>query len=267
MIGGYSTLNSKINETIGLIEDVSQGSREEEKGIIQINDTINALDQATQVNANSATIISDLANEVTKLSENLLKIADRAKFKEVTKEEIEDIDLVFRISKLKNDHIRFKLNNFEKVGKTKVAWSVTKPTDCDLGKWLLEQENSGKSFTKTENWKQLKINHDSVHNSVQDYINEDCKEYSDNKLLNSLSQKLDESTINVFKYLDQIKKDNIVKKTISESNSQNSVISSAKPSVAKTFEHKSTSVHSTVSHQKTNVITSSKKDDDEWESF
>ena len=267
MIGGYSTLNSKINETIGLIEDVSQGSREEEKGIIQINDTINALDQATQVNANSATIISDLANEVTKLSENLLKIADRAKFKEVTKEEIEDIDLVFKISKLKNDHIRFKLNNFEKVGKTKVAWSVTKPTDCDLGKWLLEQENSGKSFTKTENWKQLKINHDSVHNSVQDYINEDCKEYSDNKLLNSLSQKLDESTINVFKYLDQIKKDNIVKKTISESNSQNSVISSAKPSVAKTFEHKSTSVHSTVSHQKTNVITSSKKDDDEWESF
>ena len=86
-------------------------------------------------------------------------------------------------------------------------------------------------------------------------------------MLNSLSQKLDESTINVFKYLDQIKKDNIVKKTISESNSQNSVISSAKPSVAKTFEHKSTSVHSTVSHQKTNVITSSKKDDDEWESF
>jgi methyl-accepting chemotaxis protein len=212
MIGGYATLNTKINQTITLIEDVSQGSREEEKGIIQINDTINTLDQATQVNANSATVISDLANEVTKLSENLLKIADRAKFKEVTKEEIEDIDLVFRISKLKNDHIRFKLNNFDKVGKTKVAWSVTKPTDCDLGKWLLEQENSGKSFTKTENWKQLKINHDAVHNSVQDYINEDCKEYSDNNVLNSLSQKLDESTINVFKYLDQIKKDNIVKK-------------------------------------------------------
>ena len=44
MIGGYATLNSKINETIGLIEDVSQGSREEERGIIQINDTINKLD-------------------------------------------------------------------------------------------------------------------------------------------------------------------------------------------------------------------------------
>ena len=83
MIGGYATLNTKINETITLIEDVSQGSREEEKGIIQINDTINTLDQATQVNANSATIISELANEVTKLSENLLEIANKAKFKEV----------------------------------------------------------------------------------------------------------------------------------------------------------------------------------------
>ena len=81
MIGGYATLNTRINETIILIEDVSQGSREEEKGIIQINDTINTLDQATQVNANSATIISELANEVTKLSENLLEIANKAKFK------------------------------------------------------------------------------------------------------------------------------------------------------------------------------------------
>ena len=267
MIGGYATLNTKINETITLIEDVSQGSKEEEKGIIQINDTINTLDQATQVNANSATIISELANEVTKLSENLLKIADRAKFKEVTKEEIEDIDLVFKISKLKNDHIRFKINNFEKVGKTKVSWSVTKPTDCDLGKWLIEQENSGKSFTKTENWKQLKIYHDSVHNSVQDYINEDCKEYSDNNVLNSLSQRLDLATVEVFKCLDQLKKDNIVKRTMIESNLENRVAPSQKPSVAKTFEHKSTSVHSTISHQKTNVITSSKKDDDEWESF
>ena len=259
MIGGYATLNTKINETITLIEDVSQGSREEEKGIIQINDTINTLDQATQVNANSATVISDLANEVTKLSENLLKIADRAKFKEVTKEEIEDIDLVFRISKLKNDHIRFKLNNFDKVGKTKVAWSVTKPTDCDLGKWLQEQENSGKSFTKTENWKQLKINHDAVHNSVQDYINEDCKEYSDNNLLNSLSQKLDESTINVFKYLDQIKKDNIVKQVVSESSEQKKVVSTSHvQSAPKSFGHET---------QKPAVIKSSSKEDDEWESF
>ena len=263
MIGGYATLNSKINETITLIEDVSQGSKEEERGIIQINDTINTLDQATQVNANSATIISELANEVTKLSENLLKIADRAKFKEATTEEIEDIDLVFKISKLKNDHIRFKLTNFEKVGKTKVAWSVTKPTECDLGKWLTEEENSGKSFTKTENWKQLKLNHDSVHNCVQEYINEDCKNISDKNVLNSLSQKLDNSTINVFNCLDQLKKDNSSKKSVSENISHKTQMT-AKAEIPKSFvetKHENTPISSN------NQSISSKKEDDEWESF
>ena len=268
MIGGYATLNSKINETIVLIEDVSQGSKEEERGIIQINDTINTLDQATQVNANSATVISDLANEVTKLSENLLKIADRAKFKEVSKEEIADIDLVFRISKLKNDHIKFKLNNFEKVGKTKTAWSVTKPTECDLGKWLLEQENSGASFTKNENWKKLKLNHDAVHNSVQDYINEDCKGISDKDMLNNLSQKLDNSTIEVFKCLDQIKKDNVVEnKQYVEKITKEKSVAPTQNSV-KTFENNAhKTINTTTNNKKSTVITSSTKDDDEWESF
>ena len=263
MIGGYATLNSKINETITLIEDVSQGSREEEKGIIQINDTINKLDQATQVNANSATIISELANEVTKLSENLLKIADRAKFKEASKEEIEDIDLVFKISKLKNDHIRFKLTNFEKIGKTKVVWTVSKPTECDLGKWLVEEENLGKAFTKTENWKVLKSNHDIVHNSVQEYINEDCKDVSNKDVLNTLSQTLDDSTAKVFKCLDQIKKDNTDKKSVSEVNTLNKAQLTVKTETPKSYvQHKHEST-SSVSKQ----IISQKKEDEEWESF
>ena len=264
MIGGYATLNAKVNETISLIEDVSQGSKEEEKGIIQINDTINKLDQATQVNANSATIISELANEVTKLSENLLKIADRAKFKEASKEEIEDIDLVFKISKLKNDHIRFKLTNFEKIGKTKVVWTVSKPTECDLGKWLVEEENLGKLFTKTENWKVLKSNHDVVHNSVQEYINEDCKDISNKDILNTLSQTLDDSTAKVFKCLDQIKKDNADKKSISEVNASIKIQSTVKTETPKSFvQHKHESTSTSASKQ----IISQKKEDEEWESF
>ena len=259
MINGYTTLNSKINETIVLIEDVSQGSKEEEKGIVQINDTINTLDQATQINANSATVISGLANEVTVLSNNLLKIEDRAKFKEVSKKEVEDIDLVFKINKLKNDHVRFKLNNFDKVGKTKVAWTVTKCTECDLGKWMIEQENIGKSFTKTENWNTLKTNHEIVHASVQDYINEDCKDYSDKYLLTSLSQKLDKATVNVFNALDQVKRENIVE----------SIGSTKEQHVTKkTYEAPKVSAPKiSQTPAKTSVVHSATKDDDEWESF
>ena len=269
MISGYTILNTKINETISLIEDVSQASREEEKGIIQINDAVNALDQATQVNANSATTISGLANEVSKLSDTLLQIADRAKFKISTKEEIQDIDLVFNISKLKNDHIKFKMVNFEKVGTTKTAWTVTKPNECALGKWLIEQENIGKSFTKTDNWSQLKVHHNLVHSSVQDYINEDCKADPDKNLLSNFSSTLDSATSNVFKSLDQLKKDNVLVKKVETKNdnfSSKSEMKIEKKEISK--EPYKAPIKPVVSTKPIpNVITSSKKDDDEWESF
>ncbi|AXK49507.1 chemotaxis protein [Aliarcobacter trophiarum LMG 25534] len=210
MKDGYTELNKRINETIVLIEDVSKGSKEEEIGILQINDTINVLDRVTQVNAQSSRVISNLAHEASDLSNNLLKIADRAKFKQIDPNTIEDIELVFKVSKLKNDHIKFKLVNFDKIGQTKTPWSVTKPTDCDLGKWISEQEQKGMNFTKNQSWKHLKEHHELVHNSVQNYINEDCKDEPNRDLLKKLSEQLDISTIEVFKSLDQVKVDNIV---------------------------------------------------------
>ncbi|MCT7911844.1 cache domain-containing protein [Arcobacter lacus] len=239
MINGYTVLNSKINETINLIEDVSIGSKEEEKGILQINDTINALDKATQSNANSAIDISKLANEVSDLSKNLLKIADRAKFNKANQKEIEDIDLVFTVSKLKNDHVRFKLVNLSKIATTKTAWSVTKPTECDLGKWLIEQEKNAKAFTKTQNWKDLKTNHEMVHNSIQEYINEECKDNSNNEVLNSLSHKMDSSIFEVFKGLDQLKKDNLVENKIEKEIFTESNVKTSTPKTSQNDEWES----------------------------
>ncbi|WWW12131.1 cache domain-containing protein [Arcobacter cryaerophilus gv. pseudocryaerophilus] len=255
MKDGYTDLNKKINETITLIEDVSKGSKEEEVGILQINDTINVLDSVTQVNANSSRIISNLATEASSLSNNLLKIADRAKFKQVEPKIIEDIDLVFKVSKLKNDHIKFKLVNFDKIGQSKTPWSVTKPTDCDLGKWIAEQEQKGMSFTKNQSWKNLKEHHEVVHNSVQNYINEDCKDEPNRDLLKKLSEQLDISTIEVFKSLDQVKIDNI--KAVSETNINE----------VETLQNKNQL------QAKENIEITNKKEfkssskDDEWESF
>jgi methyl-accepting chemotaxis protein len=268
MIGGYTKLNNNINKTIELIEDVSTASAEEESGIIQINDAVNALDRATQVNANSATTISNLATEVLSLSENLLTIADRAKFNESSSNEIADIDLVFKISKLKNDHIQFKNTNFEKIGNTKTAWTVTKPTDCDLGKWILEQERNGIEFTKSTNWKNLKEYHNSVHNNVQDYINETCKENSDNNLLNEYSLDLDKATLEVFKSLNQIKKDNVVKEVSSITSTIQKEEKTIESKVQRpSFEKQRISSIPSKSASTRVVEAKPSKDDDEWESF
>ena len=269
MIGGYTSLNQMINKTIELIEDVSTASAEEESGIVQINDAINTLDQATQVNANSATTISSLANEVLGLSENLLKIADRAKFNESSIDEVSDIDLVFKISKLKNDHIKFKNTNFEKIGISTSTWTVTKPTDCDLGKWIVEQENNSKEFTRNTNWKNLKLSHDIVHGSVQSYIDETYKEDSDNANLNGFSKDLDKATQEVFIALDQIKKDNVITKV---SDTKEVSIKTVVPSSTKVkVQIPKTEVYSNTKkvEKKLNTVIESKSSttDDEWESF
>ncbi|WP_122894066.1 methyl-accepting chemotaxis protein [Arcobacter peruensis] len=263
MIGGYTSLNEKINQTIELIEDVSTASVEEESGIVQINDAINALDQATQVNASSATTISSLANEVSGLSENLLKIADRAKFNESSVNEISDIDLVFKISKLKNDHIKFKNINFEKIGTTTNAWSVTKPTECDLGKWIIEQEQNSKEFTQTTNWKNLKESHELVHSNVQDYIDENCKSDSSSEKLNSFSSDLDKATQKVFASLDQIKRDNVINVNV-----ENKMITEPKTvTLPKASSSTSSSVKRTQEVKNKVIESKPSKDDDEWESF
>ena len=48
MIEGYKELNENISNTILRINEVANASKEQERGIIQINDAINTLDQATQ---------------------------------------------------------------------------------------------------------------------------------------------------------------------------------------------------------------------------
>ncbi|OCL92201.1 Methyl-accepting chemotaxis protein 4 [Aliarcobacter thereius] len=267
---GYTELNKRIDETIVLIEDVSRGTKEEEIGILQINDTINVLDRVTQVNAGSARTISTLAREASSLSDNLLKIADRAKFKQVDPKSIDDIDLVFKISKLKNDHIKFKLENFDKVGQTKVAWQVENDLECDLGKWIAEQEQKSMNFVKKDYWKELKKHHELVHKNVQEYINEDCKQEPDSQKLKSYSIELDNSTVEVFKALDRVKVDNIGKDEVLNTKQAQKQIE--KPEINKEKQDLET-IKIDVKDVKILEKTEKKQEfksnsnDDEWESF
>jgi methyl-accepting chemotaxis protein len=208
MIGGYGNLNSKVEETITLINDVTDASKEQETGIVQINDAINALDQSTQINAASASQINSLSAQVLTLSEDLLSIAKRAKYDTSKSNQVCDVDLVFKTAKLKNDHIVFKNTNFSKVGESaNKTWTVTKETECDLGNWILQQERENQVFTQNSNWQDLKENHVKVHQCVQEYINENGKDEPNEELLLSSSKQVEEATFKVFKSLDQLKVD------------------------------------------------------------
>ena len=268
MITGYSDVNEKINQTIGLISDVTSASKEQETGIIQINDAINSLDQATQVNAASASQISNLAKEVAHLSTDLLSIADKTQYDTSKRDGICDIEFSFQVAKLKNDHILFKINNFSKVGSFE-DWKVTKPTECAFGKWVLEQERNTQEFTKTSTWTNMKKYHEEVHSSVQEYITQNSQKQA-NEVLEVTSHKVEEATSNLFVTLDKVKVDYCklynqkISKKVEKKEPSKLEASIKKVQKKDSLQTKKIQTEKTVSKSTIAANTSS---NDEWESF
>src|SRR5574344_859464 len=87
MIDGYKELNQNISQTINLISDIQNASKEQLLGIEQINDAVNQLDQQTQQNAMVATQSHDVAVSTDKIAklivsdENLKEFAGKNEVK------------------------------------------------------------------------------------------------------------------------------------------------------------------------------------------
>ncbi|WP_419678349.1 methyl-accepting chemotaxis protein [Aliarcobacter lanthieri] len=204
MIKGYTQLNSNISQTINLIADVEMASKEQLMGIEQINDAVNQLDRQTQHNAMVSNQINELSKEVSELSSKLVKAANLANYSKQTKDYICNVDLVFKTAKLKNDHIRFKENNFAKLGKNE-RWTVVSCNDCNLGKWIKESENNSEKYTKTISWSNLKKYHEDIHQAVQTFVDEDIK-IDSNVNLKDLAIDIENLTSHIFDELNMVKK-------------------------------------------------------------
>ncbi|MBI3873573.1 MAG: CZB domain-containing protein [Arcobacter sp.] len=87
---------------------------------------------------------------------------------------------------------------------SKTTWSVQKPTECKIGKWIASQEREGLKYTKTTSWESLKHTHDRYHNSIQDYINENAKN-KPNTALNKYSNQIENDIVTIFDLLNELK--------------------------------------------------------------
>jgi len=77
MITGYSKLNENIQSTMSLLEEVTHSSKEQEQGIIQINDSISILDKNTQENAETARQTNVVAEQSLDIATKIVKDADK----------------------------------------------------------------------------------------------------------------------------------------------------------------------------------------------
>ena len=202
MIRGYDNLSNKIIETKDIIDNVSQFSKEQEIGIIQINETISRLDTATQKNAFTASRIDSLSHEVSKLSTRLLQITSQSKIEDKFFHMVENIDLIKEVSKYKNDHINFKKKHYEKLDNFE-SCQVLDCKSCNMGKWIITCENEKRNFASAKEWSILKSNHELVHNKIQQYILENSQKMQ-NKILRQTASDIEDATLKVFDSLNDI---------------------------------------------------------------
>ena len=204
MIEGFKGLDKNISETMGLIEDVTTATKEQQHAMIQINETINSLDRETQKNAAQASDISDMAKVTNDLADQLQKAVDRTDFSSKAKRRVCNSDMIFDLNKLKSDHISFKNLNFSKC-KVGDNFVVKSHTECDMGKWIIANENS--EFAQTEAWVKLKREHELVHHMVKDVVDLYANSYENGQII-SVTENLETHIGQVFKILDEVKEYN-----------------------------------------------------------
>jgi methyl-accepting chemotaxis protein len=80
MMAGLTELREKIEETTRLVQDVTTASREQMSGVEQINDAVTQLDQMTQENASVSSQTSVIAENVSRMANELVENAGKKKF-------------------------------------------------------------------------------------------------------------------------------------------------------------------------------------------
>ncbi len=204
MIEGFNELNGNINTTIEIINDVANATKEQQEAMVQINETVNSLDQATQTNAALASNISDMAQTTKDLALQLQGAVDNTSFSPEAKRKVCDTNMIFKLNKLKSDHINLKNDNLClcQAGKT---FSVKKHTECDMGQWLIANENS--EFAKTELWTEINDCHKKYHGMIQDTVDLYAEEYKNGQIF-SVTENAEKQVRRIFELLDQLKEHN-----------------------------------------------------------
>ena len=80
MIKGYDGLNENISNTLELIGQVEGASKEQQSGLVQINDAVTNLDQQTQKNANVANQAQEIANTTSSIAHRIVDNANKKEF-------------------------------------------------------------------------------------------------------------------------------------------------------------------------------------------
>jgi len=80
MIEGYNCLSDDIDKTIQIISDVANISKEQQTGIVQINDAVNILEKQIQANTEVSSQANDIAIKTSNIANTIVDNANEKEF-------------------------------------------------------------------------------------------------------------------------------------------------------------------------------------------
>ncbi|MEA3552821.1 MAG: methyl-accepting chemotaxis protein [Campylobacterota bacterium] len=179
MINGYELLSANINNTIQLIENVSNSSKQQESSILKINTAVSRMDRSTKNNADVSKGISDISKEIETMSGKLVNAASKASFLQETRTQVCDIDLIYDIANLKVELFKYKDNVYSRLAD--------------------KNDNIVKRFDKLDNWlDEYQRDYDNINAEIMTQLHEmnnNLYQYLTN-LMNSSTNNEDNNTIN-----------------------------------------------------------------------
>ncbi|UTJ07926.1 methyl-accepting chemotaxis protein [Arcobacter roscoffensis] len=202
MIKGYDELSSKIVDTKNIIDNVSGAIKEQETGMIQVNNAVANLDRMTQENAATSANIGQLSNEVAQLSSRLLGITKKTKINEKYYDMVDDIDLIQLISKYKNNNINLKKEYYKQLN-TYSNIDIVRNEQTELGKWIIESESKNMPYTTSTQWRELKTKKENFHILMQEFMDLNANKAS-NEDLKQKAKEVEDITGELFGCLNNI---------------------------------------------------------------
>ena len=92
MTDGYQLLHDNIKNNLTLIEDVVTAFKEQEKGIVVINDAVAKIDKNTQMQANVADKVNQISTQSYQVASQIVEVTSNTEFEGKEDIKIRDID-------------------------------------------------------------------------------------------------------------------------------------------------------------------------------
>ncbi|MDN5077036.1 methyl-accepting chemotaxis protein [Aliarcobacter butzleri] len=201
MIHGYTELSGNIATTLETIDDVSNSSKEQEKGIIQIGNAITLLDKAIHKNTEIAKQISTITSNISSMSSSLITVASRASFLEDSLDKVCDIDLVYDTALIKVDLLNTKDRIYGKLGSYD-NFRIEK--NQNLKNWLTNVSASNKEID-SEFIEELNKLDESFHKTLQELVEINSNK-DKNTFLNKKAEEVENKLAQIFENLNNLKK-------------------------------------------------------------